>query len=239
MNTDWQERSRMLLGETGLENLSSASVLVAGLGGVGSWAAEHLARSGVGHIGLIDDDRVSVTNINRQLPALHSTIGRQKTSVMRERLQDINPQIKITVHPCFITGDSLQREISIDKHDYVLDCIDTLTPKIELISHCLQKKVPHMSSLGSAGKTDPRAIQISDISKSYNCNLGRILRKRLHRQGIYKGFPVVFSTEKTDKSKIVLEQGRHKVSNAGTISPIPSIFGSFMAAEAIRWLVER
>jgi len=233
MNSDWQARTHMLMDDKQIEKLADARVLVTGLGGVGSWAAEHLARTGIGNISIVDNDTITPSNINRQLPALHSTIGKNKAEVLAKRLQDINPALNLSLYDVFITEESLKQNIPLHHYDYVLDCIDTLTPKINLIQACLNTEVPHISSLGSAGKTDPSAVKMADISKSYNCTLGRMLRKRLHKINIYTGFKVVFSSEKTDRSKVVLEEGRNKKSNAGTISALPSIFGAFMAAEAI------
>lgn len=233
MHTDWQYRTRLLLGNTQLCNLQHTHVLVIGLGGVGSWAAEHLARSGTGKISLIDSDAITESNINRQAIALHSTVNRKKTDVMAERLKDINPDLIVTTYDIFVDEKTISALPSFDTFDVVLDCIDTLSPKITIIKTCLDTQTPLISSLGSAGKSDPTCVRISDISKSYNCTLGRMLRKRLHKIGIYKGFSVVFSPEKVDKSKIVLENGRNKRSNAGSTSIIPALFGTLMAAEVV------
>ncbi|MFO7789321.1 MAG: tRNA threonylcarbamoyladenosine dehydratase [Bacteroidales bacterium] len=234
MNTDWQSRTRMLLGNRQLQKLQNIHVLVIGLGGVGSWAAEHLVRSGTGTISLADNDAIAHSNINRQVMAMHSTVGKSKTEVMAKRLLDINPALKINTHQAFISDENINTLPSFNTCDYVLDCIDTLSPKIEVVKKCLDTQTVLISSLGSAGKTDPAAVKTADISNSYNCTLGRMLRKRLHKEGIYKGFTVVFSTEKTDRSKVVNEESRNKRSNSGTISVIPAIFGAVMAGEVIK-----
>ncbi len=233
MQTDWQMKTRLLLDKAHIHKLQNTHVLVIGLGGVGSWAAEHLARSGTGKISLVDNDTINATNINRQAIALHSTVGRKKTEAMAERLRDINPGIDITSYNVFVEEKTISSLPPFDSFDVVLDCIDTLTPKITVIQSCLKTKTPLISSLGSAGKSDPSKIQIADISKSYNCMLGRMLRKRLHKIGIYEGFSVVFSSEQVDKSKVILENGKYKRSNGGTISTIPALFGTLMAAEVI------
>lgn len=234
----WKSRTELLIGEEGIEKLANAHVLIAGLGGVGAWAIEHIVRAGIGEITIIDADVVTASNINRQLPALHSNIGQYKADIMKERLQDINPDLIIHVHKIFLK-DEIESNIFATHFDYVLDCIDTLTPKINLIRACLDKKLPLISSLGSGAKMDHTAIRISDISKSYNCTLGRMLRKRLHKFNIYKGFKVVFSEELQKKEAVILESGQNKKSNTGTISYIPSIFGSMMAGEVIQDILEK
>ncbi|MGC9331871.1 MAG: tRNA threonylcarbamoyladenosine dehydratase [Bacteroidales bacterium] len=233
MHTDWQYRTRLLLGNIQLSKLQYTHVLIIGLGGVGSWAAEHLARSGTGKISLVDNDTINESNINRQVIALQSTVGRKKTDVMAERLKDINPELIVNTYDIFVDEKTISALPSFDTFDVVLDCIDTLSPKITLIKTCLDTQTPLISSLGSAGKTDPSKIQITDISKSYNCPLGQKLRKRLHKIGIYEGFTVVFSPEEIDKSKVIQENGRNKRSSAGSISFIPALFGTLMAAEVI------
>ncbi|MEA3448866.1 MAG: tRNA threonylcarbamoyladenosine dehydratase [Bacteroidota bacterium] len=233
MHTDWQIKTRLLLDQAHLRALQNTHVLIIGLGGVGSWAAEHLVRSGIGNISLVDNDTISESNINRQAIALHSTVNRKKTDVMAERLKDINPDLIVNTYDTFVDEKTLSVLPSFDTFDVVLDCIDTLTPKISVIQTCLENKTPLISSLGSAGKSDPSCVRITDISKSYNCMLGRMLRKRLHKIGIYEGFSVVFSPEAIDKSKVVQENGRNKRSSAGSISIIPALFGTLMAAEVI------
>ncbi len=233
MSTDWKSRTRLIFGDNFLQVLEDTRVLVVGLGGVGSWAAEHLVRSGVGKVSVVDNDTISPSNINRQSIALHSTLGKKKIEVTAERLQDINPALSIKTYDVFVNDNTIHTLPAFDSFDFVLDCIDTLAPKIAVIQSSLNAQIPLISSLGSAGKSDPSCIQISDINKSFNCPLGRMLQKRLHKIGIYDGFSVVFSTEEVDKSKLILENGKNKRSNAGSISTIPALFGTLMAAEVI------
>ncbi len=231
--TDWQSRTKLLIGKDGVSKLNQSHIFIVGLGGVGSWAAEHLVRAGIGVITLVDADVVTESNLNRQLLALNSTIGMSKVDVMKSRLLDINPKLIIHARKEFLTEANRENLLS-ESYDYVLDCIDTLTPKINLITYCLAHKLPLISSLGSGAKMDHTSVKIADISKSHNCMLGRMLRKRLHKLGIYKGFKVVFSDEPPQKEAVILETGLNKKSNAGTISYLPSIFGSMMAGEVIQ-----
>lgn len=237
MKSDWQTRSRMLLGDKCLQKLKNKHIVIAGLGGVGSWTAEHIARSGIGKITIIDNDIVSESNINRQLHALHSTIGERKTILIKTRLLDINPELDIEAIDIFIDDNNFKNILS-SKPDYILDCIDTLSPKINLIKYSLDNNIPLISALGSGGRLDPQKIRIDDISNSYNCYFGRMLRKRLHKIGIYTGFDAVYSPELIDKSKIILEESRNKKSNIGTISYIPSIMGSMMAGYVIYKMIK-
>jgi tRNA threonylcarbamoyladenosine dehydratase len=234
---DWQDRTKLLLGEEKLVKLALSHVLIVGLGGVGSYAAEQLCRAGVGAISIVDNDIINLTNINRQLIALQSSLNRPKVEVLAERLHDINPQVKVYQHNMFLKDEDMLQVLE-NKYDYVVDAIDTLSPKIHLIRLCVEKGIPIVSSMGSGGKTNPEAVKISDISKSYNCSLARILRKRLHRLGIYKGIDVVFSTEKADKNSLILEESENKKSNLGTVSYMPAIFGCFAASVVIRNICE-
>jgi tRNA threonylcarbamoyladenosine dehydratase len=234
---DWQDRTKLLLGEEKLVKLALSHVLIVGLGGVGSYAAEQLCRAGVGAISIVDNDIINLTNINRQLIALQSSLNRPKVEVLAERLHDINPQVKVYQHNMFLKDEDMLQVLE-NKYDYVVDAIDTLSPKIHLIRLCVEKGMPIVSSMGSGGKTNPEAVKISDISKSYNCSLARILRKRLHRLGIYKGIDVVFSTEKADKNSLILEESENKKSNLGTVSYMPAIFGCFAASVVIRNICE-
>lgn len=232
--TDWLTRTELILGDEGLKKLKAANVLVVGLGGVGGYAAEMICRAGVGRMTIVDGDTVHSTNRNRQLPALKSTEGLAKTEVMRQRLKDINPDIKLTVIQEYIKDEKMI-EILDMSFDYVIDAIDTLSPKIFLIYHSLQKKIPVVSSMGAGGKFDPTMIRISDISETTDCSLARILRKRLHRLGIREGFSAVYSPEGIDKSKIVATNGeQNKASIVGTISYMPAAFGIACASVVIR-----
>lgn len=234
---EWLCRTELLLGKERLERLKKAHVLVAGLGGVGAYAAEQLCRAGIGELTVIDGDVVEPTNKNRQLPALDSTVGRSKAELMAVRLQDINPELKLHVIPDFIRDDRMIEILDAAKYDYVVDAIDTLAPKLFLLFHSVQKELPIVSSMGSGGKLDPAKIEVADISKSYNCHLARMLRKRLHKLGVYEGVKVVFSSEFTDPSAVVLVESRNKKSNVGTISYMPPLFGCFVASVVIRDLI--
>lgn len=224
----WNERTELLLGKEKLEKLQNSRVLVCGLGGVGGAAAEQLARAGVGSLCIVDVDTISETNINRQIIATHGNIGELKTLEFQKRLQAINPKINLEIKNVFLRDEILEQTLK-EGWDYVIDAIDTLSPKINLIRICYENKIQLISSMGSGGKTDPTQIKIADISKSYNCGLARILRKRLHRIGIYSGVNVVFSTQKTDKEAIIEEESTNKKSNVGTISYMPVIFGCMCA----------
>lgn len=234
---EWLSRTELLLGEEKLERLQKAHVLVAGLGGVGAYAAEQLCRAGVGEMTIIDGDVVELTNKNRQLPALDSNMGKPKAELMAARFRDINPDIKLHVINDFIRDDRMVEVLGQAKYDYVVDAIDTLAPKIFLIYHSTQKGLRIVSSMGSGGKLDPSKIEIADISKSYNCSLARMLRKRLHKLGVYKGVKVVFSSEFTDPEAVVLVESQNKKSNVGTISYMPPLFGCFIASVVVRDLI--
>lgn len=231
---EWLSRTELLLGKERLERLQRAHVLVAGLGGVGAYVAEQLCRAGIGEMTIIDGDRVEVTNKNRQLPAIDSNIGLPKAEVMAARFREINPDIRLHVINDFIRDDRMVEVLEMARYDYVVDAIDTLAPKIFLIYHCLQKGLKVVSSMGAGGKMDPMQIRIADISKSYNCTLARMLRKRLHKLGVYKGVKVVFSPEEVDPEAVVLSESENKKSNVGTISYMPPLFGCYCASVVIR-----
>jgi tRNA A37 threonylcarbamoyladenosine dehydratase len=235
--SDWLKRTELILGNEGLEKLKTANVLVVGLGGVGAYAAEMLCRAGVGSMTIVDGDAVHPTNRNRQLPALKSTEGLPKADVMGQRLKDINPDINLTIIQEYLKDDRMVEVLDMG-FDYVVDAIDTLSPKIFLIFHTMNKKMPLVSSMGAGGKYDPTRIAISDISETTDCTLARILRKRLHRLGVREGFTAVYSPELIDKSKIVPTNGeQNKASIVGTISYMPAAFGIACASVVIRDLV--
>lgn len=234
----WQERTSMLLGEETLARFASSKVMVVGLGGVGAYAAEMLCRAGVGNMVILDSDTVSVTNRNRQLIALESTIGQLKTDVVASRLRDINPAVNLTVIPEYIEESNLEEIFRMaGELDYVVDAIDTLAPKISLIKYCVEHKIPHVSAMGAGAKLDATKIRIADISKSYNCPLAYILRKKLRKEGISKGFKVVFSEELPDRDAIVPMEERNKKSQVGTISYLPAVFGCVCAQAAVEYLI--
>ena len=236
---NWTQRTEMIIGGEGLEKLSRSSVLVVGLGGVGAVAAEMICRAGVGKMTIIDRDDVSPTNINRQLVALNSTIGKQKAEVLAERLKDINPDLDLTVINDWLDEKNTEQILTENHFDFVVDAIDTISPKIFLIQNCIQKGIRIVSSMGSGGKLDPSQIQITDISKTEYCALAKTVRQRLSKLGIKKGLPVVFSTEMVDKSRVILvDDEKYKRSTTGTISYIPAVFGCFLASYVIRELIK-
>ena len=238
--TNWNERTELLLGKEKVGTLRAAHVMVVGLGGVGAYAAEMIARSGVGAMTIVDADIISLSNINRQLPALHSSVGKSKTEIMTLRLLDINPELKLTAIERYIKDDETDGLLDSAKFDYVVDAIDTLSPKVNLIKGCLERGYPLVSSMGAGAKTDPMLIEIRDISRTHHCPLAHMLRKRLHKTGIREGFMSVFSPESVRSgSMIILGEGeeQNKKSNVGTISYIPAVFGCACASVVIRGLL--
>lgn len=232
--TSWLARTGLLIGEQGLEKLRSSNVLVVGLGGVGGFAAEMICRAGVGSMTIVDGDTVHITNLNRQLPALKSTEGKEKTEIMAQRMRDINPDLNLTVINEYLRDERMVEVLGLG-FDYVVDAIDTLSPKIFLIYHSLERKYPVVSSMGAGGKFDPVNIKIADISETTDCNLARVIRKKLHKLGIREGFTAVYSPEPVDKSKIVKVEGeRNKASVVGTVSYMPAAFGIACASVVIR-----
>ena len=235
--TNWLERTELLLGEEKLATLKNANVLVVGVGGVGAYAAEMIVRAGVGRMTIADADKVSETNINRQLVALHSTVGRQKCDILADRLKDINPELQLTVVNRFIKDDETDTLLDSDKFDYVVDAIDTLSPKLALIKGALDRGISIVSSMGAGAKTDPTLMEIKDIAKTHHCPLAHMLRKRLHKIGIKRGFWAVFSPEPVREGAMILCEEQNKKSNVGTISYIPALFGIGCASVVIRDLI--
>ncbi len=235
--SEWLERTELLLGEDKLSMLRGSNVLVVGLGGVGAYAAEMIARAGVGRMTIADADVVSPTNINRQLVALHSTIGREKSEILAERLRDINPEIELTVVAQYIRDELTYELLDSSKFDYVVDCIDTLSPKIALILGALERGIPLVSSMGAGAKMDPTQLEIKDISKTHHCPLAHMLRKRLHRAGVRRGFKAVFSPEPMREGAMILCEEQNKKSNVGTISYLPALFGIGCASVVLRALI--
>ncbi len=234
------QRTEMLLGTDNLKKLYDSKVVIAGLGGVGSYVAEALGRSGVGEMVLIDFDVISESNINRQLIALHSTIGKKKTEVMRDRLLDINPKIKIEIISDFCSPDKVEEYIV--NQDFIVDAIDSLNPKVTLLEKAVKSDKKIISCLGAGGRTDPSKIALSDISKSWGCPLASRVRKYLRRRGISKGIPAVYSYEKPvkgteencdwDESK-----GRKRVTVSSSVF-IPGIMGLWAASYVVRQLIK-
>ena len=233
----WLERTELLLGQEKLTLLRNANVLVVGVGGVGAYAAEMIVRAGVGRMTIADADRVSESNINRQLVALHSTIGREKCDILAERLKDINPSLKLTTANRFIKDSETDELLDSDKFDYVVDAIDTLSPKLALIKGAMDRGIPLVSSMGAGAKCDPTLMEIKDIAKTHHCPLAHMLRKRLHKLGIRKGFWAVFSPEPVREGAMILCEEQNKKSNVGTISYIPALFGIGCASVVVRDLI--
>ncbi|MGZ5263339.1 MAG: tRNA threonylcarbamoyladenosine dehydratase [Kaistella sp.] len=240
MQKKWLERTELLIKKHGVEKLQDANLLVVGLGGVGSFAAEFLARSGVGKMTIVDGDTVDITNINRQLPALHSTVGKSKVEVVSERLLDINPDLQLTKINEFLNPERMDEVIGAEKFDYILDCIDSVTPKLALIITAKRRKIKIVSSMGAGGKIDPAKVMVRDISKTYNCFLAKNVRKRLKKENINKGIRCVFSNEIQDEESLKMTDGSNfKRSFYGTSSFIPAIFGLYAAAEVINHLLKK
>lgn len=233
----WQERSLLFLGEERMERLRKCKVVVVGLGGVGAYAAEMLARAGVGSLVILDSDVISPTNKNRQLLALESTMGRYKSDLMEQRLKDINPSLEVIPIREYLTEENVSELLSPFKPDYIVDAIDTLSPKISLIKYAVKNGIRLVSSMGAGAKSDATKVTIKDISKSYNCPLAYILRKRLRKEGISKGFRVVFSEELPDTDAIVPVEEQNKKSMVGTISYLPPVFGCLCAQAVLEELL--
>jgi len=234
---DWQERTLLLVKEEGLTKLNSAHVLVAGLGGVGSYVAEMLCRAGVGNLTIIDSDTFSKSNINRQIGALLNTVGKYKTDVIKERLISINPNINLICRTEFLKDENIISLFSNNKYTYVVDAIDTFSPKVYFIYYALKYNQNLVSSMGAGGKFDPMLIKTADFSKTYECRLAFLLRKRLRKLGIKGGFKAVFSVEKVNKEAIINVEEENKKSNVGTISYMPTLFGAHCAAVVIKSIV--
>lgn len=237
MSLGWQTRTELLLGGEHIERLCNSHVLVVGLGGVGAYAAEMVARAGVGRMTIVDADRVALSNINRQLVALHSTVGRSKADILAQRLQDINPKIQLTVIESYIKDELTDELLDAAEYSYVVDAIDTLSPKVALIAGSLKRGYPLVSSMGAGAKLNPTLVEIRDISKTHHCPLAHMLRKRLHKIGIRHGFEAVFSAEPPLEGAMILCDEQNKKSNVGTISYMPAVFGCVAASAVIRGLV--
>jgi tRNA A37 threonylcarbamoyladenosine dehydratase len=234
----WQERTVLLFKEEGMERLKNANVLVVGLGGVGSFAAEFLVRAGIGKLTIVDGDTVDITNINRQLPALHSTIGMSKVAVVSERLLDINPNLQLTKIEEFLSPERAF-EMVTPAFDYVLDCIDSVTPKLNLILGAKRNRVKIISSMGAGGKMEAAKVKVSDINNAVNCKLARTMRRRLKEHKVDK-LKVVFSSEIQDESSLKMTDGQnYKKSFYGTNSYMPGLFGLYAAETVIRYLLKK
>lgn len=249
-------RTAMLLGESAVEKLNNSRVAVFGVGGVGGYVCEALARSGVGKLDLIDMDRVNLSNINRQIIALKSTVGRYKTEVMKERILDINPEAEINVHNCFYLPET-KREFDFSEYDYVVDAVDTVTAKLSLVMECKEQDVPIISSMGAGNKLEPTGFMVADIYDTSVCPLAKVMRKELKARGV-KSLKVVYSKEKAltpvnvsgdgegvkeycsenperDKDEETgADIGIRKRATPGSIAFVPSVVGLIIASEVIK-----
>ena len=234
---DWRQRTRLLLGEEKMGRLQQAHVLVVGLGGVGAYAAEMICRAGVGRMTIVDADTVQPTNINRQLPALHSTLEMSKAEILEKRFRDINPEIELTVLPVFLKDENIPELLDAASYDFVVDAIDTLAPKCHLIAETLKRHIKIVSSMGAGAKSDITRSAFADIWDTYHCGLSKAVRKRLQKMGIKRKLPVVFSTEQADSKAVLLtEDEMNKKSTCGTISYMPAVFGCYLAEYVLKRL---
>jgi tRNA A37 threonylcarbamoyladenosine dehydratase len=234
----WLERTELLLSPEKMDRLKNAHVLIVGLGGIGSFAGEFISRAGVGTLTLIDGDVFDPTNKNRQLTALDSTIGKNKAVVLAERLKDINPEVKLNVLEEFVLPERVWEILETFQPDYVMDCIDSVTPKLEWLKACKRKKIRILSHMGAGGKTDPSCVQVVNLERTHNCKLASHIKKRLKRQNVsFKGIKAVFSSELQKKDSLKMTNGLNfKKSFYGTVSYMPALFGLHGAAEVIRYL---
>ncbi len=238
IDTAWLSRTELLIGKENLEKLHRSHVLVVGMGGVGSFAAEFICRAGVGEMTIVDGDVVDPSNRNRQLPALATTHGQSKADLMGERLIQINPELKLHVIKEFIMPGMVDNLLSAP-FDFVVDAIDSITPKLTLIKAAYAKNLKLVSSMGAGGKLDPTKLHVTDISKTYNCPFAQQIRKQLRQEGIKNGIKVVFSPEEPDKKSIMRTDGSNfKKSAYGTISYLPATFGATLSSVVIRDLIE-
>lgn len=235
MDNRWTDRTALLLGEDKMERLARSHVLVVGVGGVGAYAADMICRAGVGEMTIVDADTINVTNINRQLPAMHSTLGQSKVEVMAQRLRDVNPDIKLHVLEIYLTEEGVFPLLAAQKFDFVVDAIDTIAPKCALIMETLRRGIPIVSSMGAGAKSDITKIRFADLWETYHCGLAKAVRTRLKKAGVRQSLPVVFSTEQADRNAVVIVEGeQNKKSTAGTISYMPAVFGCYLAEYVIR-----
>jgi tRNA threonylcarbamoyladenosine dehydratase len=231
----WLERTALLIGNDQIEALNKANILLVGLGGVGSFAGEFLIRAGVGKITIIDGDIVDRTNINRQLQALHSTVAMGKAELLKERFLDINPKLDVTPISVFLNPEDMEALLKKEKFDYVLDCIDSFSPKLMLIELAYKNNFKIISSMGAGGKLDPTKMRIGDLYESRECRFAQKVRKQLRRRGVGPGVTAIYSEEIQPKSALRLTDGtNYKRSFYGTISYMPALFGLYIASEAIR-----
>ena len=235
----WLSRTELLIGRENLVKLSQAHVLVIGLGGVGSFAAEFICRGGVGTMTIVDGDVVDPTNRNRQLPALATNHGQSKADIMAERLKAINPELILHVVKSFVTPDAVEQILDATHYDYIVDAIDSVTPKLTFLTQAYKRSIRIVSSMGAGGKMDPTQLKVVDISKTYNCPFAQQVRKNLKKAGIYKGIKAVFSTEEQIRESLILTDGsNYKKSAYGTMPYLPATFGATCASVVLRDLID-
>ena len=237
----WLERTELLIGKEKIDQLNKAHVLIVGLGGLGSFAGEFIARAGVGTITLIDGDAFDITNKNRQLTALTSTIDKNKAVVLAERIREINPDVKLNIIEEFVVPERVWEILATYQPDYVMDCIDSVTPKLEWLVACVAKKIKIISHMGAGGKLDPSKVKVETLDKTHNCKLAHHIKKRLKRKGItgLRRIKAVYSSEIQIKDSLKLTDGTNfKRSFYGTISYMPGLFGLHGAAEVIKYLTK-
>lgn len=239
MIPDWLSRTALLLNENQINRLRKAHVLVVGLGGVGAYAVEMLCRAGIYNLTLVDGDTIETSNRNRQLPALVSQEGRYKTEVLKERCLDINPEAHIQIITEFLKDNRIEEILDLTAYDYVVDAIDSLSPKVHLIIESVKRNIPLVSAMGAGGKLQPSYIQVADISKTHQCPLAAAVRKCLRKKGVYKGVKTVFSTEPPNYKDIEInnENIETNQNTQGTISFLPAIFGCYCASVCINDLI--
>lgn len=227
---DWRERTTLLFGEEKIERIKGSHIAVIGVGGVGAYAAEMLCRAGVGELTLVDGDTVQYSNINRQLPALHSTVGQSKVELLRSRLMDINPDLVIHSYPLFLKDEGIGELLDRSSYDFIVDAIDTLSPKCYLIVEAIKRKIPIVSSMGAGAKADISQVRQGNLWRTTNCALSKAVRKRLKKMGVTYKLPVIYSTEPAKREAIVLiDNEQNKVSTCGTVSYMPAVFGCYLA----------
>ena len=236
---EWKQRTSLLLSEEMVARLQASRVLVVGVGGVGAYAAEMLVRAGVGRMTILDSDSVAPSNINRQLVALHSTIGLDKVEVLAARLCDINPQLELSARKCYLDVEGVD-DLLQEGYDFVVDAIDTVAPKVALLASCLQRGIAVVSSMGAGARIDPSQIRYADIADTFHCGLARAVRTRLRKMRVKGKLPVVFSTEVPCAEAVQEVTGeRNKRTTVGTVSYMPAVFGCYLAAYVIRRVTQQ
>ena len=236
------ERTELLIGEDSLYFLRNKHILIAGVGGVGSYVAEAIVRAGVGNVTFVDHDLVNESNINRQLVALHSTIGKSKVEVMKQRALDINPEVNITAIKDFVNPENIDALLNAQSYDFVIDCIDSISSKVALVVACQQQSIPVISSMGAGGRIDPSKISMTQLDKTQVCPLARMMRQRMRKAGGSLSYPVVFSDEiprkGTEHRPIEEDASAHPRSVNGTISYLPALFGLHLAGHAVQYFLK-